>query len=176
MDASPVAGLHLSPTEHVVFGLRVIAPSGRYVDGRLANVSQKVWHLVLSVADTRLLPKQGIELSAAGAVFFSSRNAATDDRSAPLATLDLLVTKPLGHGFAAGGVFGVIERIGDDSGALADRLNGFRGREVALGPTLVWTTKIWPAPLTTSLRWVKTVYDRNRMDRDTPMLPATMPF
>lgn len=171
-----VAGLHLSPVEHLAFGLRVITPSGRYVEGRLANVSQNVWNLVPSVAYTRLLPEQGVELSAVGAVFFSSRNDATNYRSAPLATLDLLATRRVGNGVALGGVLGVIEQIGDDSGALADRLNGFQGREVALGPTLVWTTTLGSAPLTASLRWVTTVYARDRFERDTVMLTATMPF
>ncbi len=171
-----VAGLHLSPTEHLAFGLRVITPSGRYVEGRLANVSQNVWNLVPSVAYTRLLPEQGVELSAVGAVFFSTRNEATNYRSAPLATLDVLATRRLGHGVALGGVLGFIEQIGDDSGALADRLNGFQGRELAIGPTLVWTTTLGGAPLTASLRWMATVYARDRFDRDTLMLTATMPF
>jgi hypothetical protein len=171
-----VAGLHLSPTEHLAFGLRVVTPSGRYVEGRLANVSQNVWNLVPSIAYTRLLPEQSVELSAVGAVFFSTRNKATNYRSAPLATLDVLVTRRLGHGVALGGVLGIIEQIGDDSGALADRLNGFQGRELAIGPTLVWTTTLGGAPLTASLRWMATVYARDRFDRDTLMLTATMPF
>jgi hypothetical protein len=61
------------------------------------------------------------------------------------------------------------------SGPLADKLNGFRGSELALGPIVTYSSKIGSLPLSTSLRWMNTVSQRDRMDRSTVYLSFSVP-
>lgn len=170
-----IASYPISKDEHIALSLRIWAPTGRYVPGQLANLSQNVWTFIPTVAYTRFL-QQGWEASAVGTVNFATRNESTNYQSAPLFTLDLMATRKLADGWAVGGIVGWIEQIGHDSGPLADRLNGFKGREIALGPIVTYSTKVGPLPLSTSLRWLSTVYNRDRMDRDTLYLSFTLPL
>lgn len=170
-----IAGYRRAPDEHWSLSLRVWVPSGRYESGELANLSQNVWTAIPTLAYTRFLPG-GWELSGVATVNFSTRNTATDYRSAPLFTLDLLGTRKLGDAWSVGGVVGWIEQLGNDKGALADRLHGFQGRELALGPIVTYSTKLGSLPLSTSLRWVNTVSQKNRFDRDTFYLSVSVPL
>jgi hypothetical protein len=74
-----------------------------------------------------------------------------------------------------GAIAGWIEQIGKDSGPLADKLNGFRGSELALGPIVTYSSKIGSLPLSSSFRWMNTVSQRNRMDRNTFYLSFSVP-
>jgi hypothetical protein len=170
-----VAGYHFSETEHVSVGLRVWVPTGEYVDGRLANLSQNVWTFVPTASYTRLLAG-GIELSAAATLNIYSRNAATDYHSAPQYTLELLASRKFANGVALGGIAGVIGQFGPDSGPLADRLRGFRGSEVALGPIVTYGTKVTGVPVAAAFRWIKTVSNHDRLDRDTFYLTISLPL
>ena len=171
-----IASHHFSATEHASLSLRVWMPTGRYVSGQLANLSQNVWTFVPTVAYTQLWPAAGVEFSASAGLNLSTRNNATGYRNAPLFTLDALATKRFAEGFAAGLVAGWIEQIGSDSGALADRLNGFRGSEVAVGPIATWSTKLQGIPISTSLRWAATVSNKNRFDRNMVQFSLSLPL
>ncbi|WP_263535252.1 transporter [Paucibacter sp. TC2R-5] len=169
-----VAGYHFSKDEHLSLSLRVWAPTGRYVSGKLVNLSQNVWTAIPTLSYTRYLP-QGWEVSSVATLNFSTRNKASNYQSAPLFTLDVLGSKKLGDGWAMGAIAGWIEQIGKDSGPLADKLNGFRGSELALGPIVTYSSKIGALPLSSSFRWMNTVSQRNRMDRNTFYLSFSVP-
>ena len=48
---------------------------------------------------------------------------------------------------------------------MADRLDGFVGRDLVAGPMVAFDTRLGgKAPLSVSLRWVPTIYSRNRLD------------
>lgn len=70
------------------------------------------------------------------------------------------------------------EQLGDDSGPLADRLNGFRGHDWAVGPIVTYDTRIGArSVLSLSLRWVPTVASKNRLkSTNTFMGTATIVF
>jgi hypothetical protein len=110
-----VAGYHFSKDEHLSLSLRVWAPTGSYVPGKLVNLSQNVWTAIPTLSYTRYLP-QGWEVSSVATLNFSTRNKATNYQSAPLFTLDVLGSKKLGDGWALGAIVGWIEQIGKDSG------------------------------------------------------------
>ncbi len=80
--------------------------------------------------------------------------------------------------WGAGIVMGTVQQLGNDSGPIADRLNGFRGRDFAMGPIVTYDTKLGgKAPLSLSLRWVPTVASKNRLDSTaTVMGSATLVF
>lgn len=171
-----IAGYHFSPTEHGSLSLRVWVPSGRYESGQLANLSHNVWTFIPTASYTRLLPEQGVELSASTGLNFSTTNKASGYRNAPLFTLDLLATKKVAQGWAVGGVVGWIEQLGPDQGTLADRLKGFRGSEVAIGPIGTYSTRVGTQPLSMSLRWLTGITQKNRFDRDMIQFSLSLPL
>lgn len=169
-----IAGYRLSTDEHISFSLRVWIPTGRYESGQLANLSQNVWTFIPTVSYTNFLPG-GWEVSAVTTVNFSTRNNATNYTSAPLFTMDLLGTRKFDESLSAGVILGWVQQLGDDEGPLADRLGGFQGRELAVGPIVTYSTKISDLPLSASLRWLNTVSQHNRFDRNTVYLSLSVP-
>lgn len=160
-----IAGYHFSKTEHLALSFNVWAPTGSYDPSRIANASLNNWTFVPQVAYTKMLPEHGMELDATAALQFYTRNAATDYQNAPLFTLDLMALKRFANGVGLGLIVGTVQQIGNDSGPTADKLNGFVGRDWALGPILTYDTRIdGKLPLSLNLRWVPTVSSTNRLD------------
>ncbi|ABF11401.1 hypothetical protein ACUXAV_005986 [Cupriavidus metallidurans] len=178
MYFSPIiAGYHFSKTSHMALSFNVWAPTGQYDKNALANPSLNNWTFVPQIAFTHLMPEYGLEFNAVGAFQFYTRNTATDYQNAPLFTLDVMGVKKFGK-WGAGIVMGTVQQLGNDSGPIADRLNGFRGRDFAMGPIVTYDTKLGgKAPLSLSLRWVPTVASKNRLDSTaTVMGSATLVF
>lgn len=171
------AGYHSSKTEHASIGLGIWVPTGSYDKSRLANVGLNYWSFVPTVAYTGLWPEHGVEFSALGSVQFNTRNKDTDYQSAPLLTLDALVAKDLGSVWRAGLVAAWVQQLADDNGPLADKLNGFRGYSVALGPIVTYSMKLGGArQLDATLRWTPSIASRNRMEVYDIMFTASVPF
>lgn len=165
------AGYHISETEHVALSLNIWAPTGKYDPARIANTSLNNWTFIPQVAYTKLWPQQGWELDATLGVQFYTRNDATDYQNAPLLTLDVMALKRFPNGAAVGLIVGTVQQLGNDTGPTADRLNGFVGHDLAVGPILTYDTKIdGKLPLSFSLRWVPTVTSKNRLDSDSTVM------
>src|SRR6185503_11324215 len=119
--------------EHMSLSFTVWTPSGDYEAGKLANPGLNVWTFVPSLAYTKFTPDNKIEITTVWGVQFSTENQDTDYKSGVLSTLDLLAIEK--HEKAGiGAVFGWIEQITNDSGELADGLDGFQGRAFGVGP------------------------------------------
>ncbi len=173
-----IAGYHFSKTEHIAFSLNIWAPTGKYDPNSIANVSLNNWTFIPTVAYTKLVPSIGMEFDATAGVQFYTRNSATDYQNAPLFTLDLMALKRFGNGVGVGLIVGTVQQIGNDSGPTADKLNGFRGYDWAVGPIVTYDTKIGgKTPLSMTLRWVPTVSSKNRLSStSTVMATATVAF
>lgn len=80
--------------------------------------------------------------------------------------------------WGAGVVMGTVQQLGNDSGPLANRLNGFGGRDFTMGPIVTYDTRLGgKAPASFSLRWIPTVASKNRLDSTaTVMATATLMF
>ncbi|AMO21783.1 transporter [Ramlibacter solisilvae] len=154
------AGYHISKTEHFSLSLPIYAPTGAYDVNRLANAGQNTWTFMPSVGYTRL--GEASEFSALAAFEFYTPNHATDYHSGVLFRLDALWTTKVAAAWQLGVAGGWIEQVTDDKGATADRLDGFRGRSIGLGPIANWTGKLWNMPGTFSVRWVPEFEARNR--------------
>ena len=160
-----VAGYHFSKTEHVALSFNVWAPTGSYDPNALANAGLNNWTFVPQVAYTKLWPETGVQFDAVAAVQFYTRNKETDYHNAPQFTLDLMALKRFESGWGAGLIVGTVQQIGKDSGEIADRVNGFVGRDWVIGPIVTYDTKVDAKfPLSASLRWVPTVSSKNRLE------------
>ncbi|MQR01519.1 SphA family protein [Glaciimonas soli] len=173
-----IAGYHFSSTDHVALSLNIWAPTGKYDPTSLANVSLNNWTFIPTVSYTKLLPSSGMEFDATAGVEFYTRNHATDYQNAPLFTLDVMGLKRFANGVGAGLVVGTVQQLGNDSGPTADKLNGFRGYDWAVGPIITYDTKLsGKTPLSFALRWIPTVSSKNRpSSTDTVMATATVAF
>ncbi len=139
---TPIIAVYHSKTEHVALSLNIWAPTGKYDPNALANPSLNNWTFVPQVAYTKLFPEHGLEFDAVAGLQFYTRNSATGYQNAPLFTLDTMLLKRFSNGAGVGLIAGTTQQLGDDSGPLADSLNGFRGHDWAMGPIVTYDTKI----------------------------------
>lgn len=160
-----IAGYHFSEAEHVAVSLNIWAPTGKYDKSKLSSPSLNTWTFIPQLAYTKLFSAQNLELDVVAGLEFYTRNSATDYQNAPLFTLDTMLLKRFTGGAGVGLIVGTTQQIGKDSGPLADRLNGFRGHDWAVGPIVTYDTKVGTKnQLSLSLRWVPTVSSTNRLD------------
>jgi len=173
-----VAGYHFSETSHLALSLNIWAPTGKYDEDDLANPSLNTWTFVPQVAYTKVFPESKWQLDMVAGLQLYTRNRATDYRNAPLFSLDVMGRRKFDNGLSAGLVVGTIQQMGNDSGPTADRLNGFKGRDWALGPILTYDRNLANGQsLSLSLRWVPSVSSTNRLDsNDTVMATAALIF
>jgi len=172
-----IASYHVSEVEHWSLGLYVYAPTAEYDPDRLANPGLNVWTVSPGVGYTHLFQKGTLEFSALGAVDWYSENDDTDYRNGLVWRLDALLVKRTASGWGFGGAAGWIQQIQDDSGPTADRLDGFRGRALGLGPMLTYGRK-WKdgAHLDLSLRYLKEFNVKNRFEGEPLMASASFSF
>jgi hypothetical protein len=76
--------------------------------------------------------------------------------------LDLTATKQFDSGWGIGGVVGWIQQIGNDTGGLAQLVDGAEGYSVGAGPIVTWGGKWGKTPLTASLRVIEEFAAKNR--------------
>ncbi|VVD79912.1 phenol degradation protein meta [Pandoraea communis] len=173
-----IAGYHFSENDHFAFSLNIWAPTGQYDPNSLANTGLNNWTFIPQVAYTKYVPSYGLEFDVVAGMQFYTRNNATGYQNAPLFTLDVMGLKKFANGLGVGLVVGTTQQLGHDSGATADRLGGFRGQDVALGPIVTYDTKIdGKLPLSVSARWVPTVSSTNRFkSTQTFMATGTLIF
>lgn len=156
-----IAGFHFSKTEHMSLSLPIYAPSASYDSKKLANDGQNTWTFMPSIAYTRL-GTDGSEFTTMGMLQFYTKNKDTNYRNAPLLISEALWTARVAKDTNLGVVGGLIYQLGDDKGPTADRLNGFRGHAVGLGPIMNWSGKIGGHPGSFSARAVWDVEAKNR--------------
>jgi hypothetical protein len=156
-----IAGFHFSKTDHLSLSLPIYAPSASYDSKKLANDGQNTWTFMPTIAYTHL-GADGSEFTAMGMVQFYTRNDDTDYRNAPLLVSEALWTGRVAKDTNLGVVGGLIYQLSDDKGPTADRLNGFQGNSVGLGPILSWSGKIGGVPGSLSARAVWDVDTKNR--------------
>ncbi len=86
-----------------------------------------------------------------------------------------MLLKRFSNGWGIGAAGGWIEQIGDDEGDLADRLNGFKGHALGIGPVVSWATK-WEGggSLEFQLRYIDEFSVENRIKGEPVMLTASL--
>ncbi|MNX54897.1 hypothetical protein D3C86_856400 [compost metagenome] len=173
-----IAGYHFSETSHMALSLNIWAPTGKYNANDIANPSLNNWTFIPQVAYTKIFPDSGVQLDTVAGIQFYTRNNATDYRNAPIFSMDVMGRKTFGNGVAAGLILGTIQQLGDDKGPTADRLNGFKGRDWALGPIVTYDRQLADKrSLSLSLRWVPTISSTNRLDSNSTFMgTATLVF
>ncbi|TCK97399.1 hypothetical protein B0G74_4108 [Paraburkholderia sp. BL9I2N2] len=174
--APVVAGYHLTKTDHVALSVQIYAPTGAYNPNRLANAGQNTWTFTPTIAYTKLLPQENIELSLNYGLEFYTPNNDTHYHNAPVSVLDLLALKRFSSGWGVGVVGGYIQQIGHDSGGIADVVGGSQGHSVGLGPMITWSGKVQKTPISAALRWVNEFNTSNRPKGNAVQLSVNATF
>lgn len=175
--APVIASYHVSEVEHWSFGAYIYAPTASYDPDRLANPGLNVWTVSPGVGYTHLFQKGTLEFTALGALDWYSRNEDTDYKNGLVWRLDALLLKRTASGWGFGGAAGWIEQIQDDSGPTADRLNGFRGHSLGIGPVISYSRK-WDSGshLEVQFRYISEFNVKNRFEGDPLSLTASFGF
>ncbi len=170
-----IASYHFSETDHMALSLPIYAPTGAYNPDRLANAGQNTWTFSPTIAYTRLLSGGG-EFSTLAAMDFYTRNDDTDYKNGAVFRIDAMWTATIAPQWRLGVVGGWIEQLQDDTGPTADKLHGFKGRSVGLGPIVTWAGKFGNQPASFSARWVHDVDAKNRPKGNGVAVSLTLPF
>lgn len=173
--APVIASYHVSEVEHWSFGLYVYAPTARYEKGRLANLGLNTWTFTPGVGYTHLFDKGSFEFSALAGVDFYTKNDTTDYQNGAVFHLDLLAMKRTPSGWGFGAVAGWIQQLEDDDGPLADRLGGFSGHSLGIGPAITFKKSFSKeSSIDLSLRWVKEYNVKNRLEGEPLVLNVSL--
>lgn len=162
--APVIASYHVSEVEHWSFGVYIYAPTADYTKGDLVNNGLNIWTFSPAVGYTHLFQQGTLEFSALAGIDIYTKNTATDYSNGSVFRLDSLLMKrtPSGWGFGLAG--GWIQQIDKDTGPLADRLDGFEGHSLGIGPAIDFT-KSWSKQdkVSLTLRWLKEFDVKNRI-------------
>ena len=172
--APVIASHHFSQTQHISFGLYVSAPTGDYKPGRLANLSLNTWVFSPTLGYTALFDQGSLEWSTSTAADFYTKDDATNYQNGTVFRIDSLLVKRFPTGWGVGAVAGWIYQLEDDTGPIADRLNGFKGHSLAFGPMVNYLKKWEGGQAEFSLRWLHEFDVSNRLKGNGGMLTATI--
>lgn len=171
-----MAGYHFDETRHLSLALYISTPTGDFDPDRFANPSLNAWVYSPTVSYTQLFQKGSVDWSTAVGVDFSTKNEDTDYRSGAVLHVDTQLVKHFENGWGLGGVAGWIEQVSDDTGPLADRLDGFRGSAWALGPAVTYQRKWGESTFAFSARWLHEFGVERRLAGNPVMVSGSVTF
>jgi hypothetical protein len=174
--APVIASRHFSQTQHLSLSLYIYAPTGDYEVGKLANPGLNVWTYSPTLGYTQLFQRGTLEWSSVAAVDFYSKNDDTDYQNGAVFRLDSLLVKRFHNGWGIGAAGGWIEQLEDDDAAIADRLDGFKGHSLAIGPLVTYARKWDGGQVEFSARWLHEFDVENRFEGDPFLLSASIQF
>lgn len=163
--APVIASYHIDEVRHVSMGLYVYAPTAEYHADRVANAGLNIWTVSPTVGYTQLMRQGTLEFSVQGALDWYSKNDDTDYKNGIVWRTEALLVQRYKNGWGFGAAAGWIEQLEDDDGALADQLDGFKGRAFGLGPVITYS-KAWEGGqhIDVSFRYLGEFAVKNRFD------------
>lgn len=171
-----IAGYHIDANRHVSLSLNISAPTGDYQIGRLANPSLNTWVYTPTVSYTQLIHEKTLEWSTTTGVDIYSNNDATDYQSGAVFHVDSLLVQRFANGWGIGAIGSWVQQLQDDSGPTADRLDGFKGHALGLGPVASYTKRWDGGQVEFSARWLKEFDVKNRLRGDPLLVTAAVSF
>ncbi len=150
----------------------IIAPTGSYEVGRLANTGKNFWTVEPTLGLVYLGQKNGREFSLFTGMDFNSENEDTDYKSGTQFHVESTIAQ---HFAAAGGLLGAgatgywYEQITGDSGSGAT-FGGFEAKTIGIGPVVSYVRNVGGHDLLTELKWLTETETKRRLDGDTIFL------
>jgi hypothetical protein len=167
----PALGFHHSEKLHSILALDLIAPTGRYDRGDLANIGRNYWDIEPVLAVSYIDPA-GLNVDVKTMYDFNLTNPATDYRSGQELHMDYAVGWGLGNGWVVG-VGGYAYRQTTNDRQDGETIENNKGRAFAIGPSVKYTSNDgWFL----TAKWEQETQVRNRAEGDAYWLKLTVPF
>jgi hypothetical protein len=167
----PALGFHHSEKFHSILALDMIAPTGRYDRGDLANTGRNYW-VIEPVYAMSYVDPNGFNLDAKVMYDFNRENPATDYRSGQEFHVDYAVGWGLGNGWVLG-VGGYYYRQTTDDRQNGETIEDNKGRALAIGPSIKYTSNNgWFV----TGKWEQETEVRNRAQGNAYWMKLTVPF
>jgi hypothetical protein len=182
-DALNVGDIYITPLIlgwhagdlHWNTALSVIAPTGRYQQGALANTGLNYWTVLPQFSITYFEPKSGWDISAAFAFAVNTQNQATNYRTGDIVHLDWAVGKQITPAWKIGVVGYVMDQVTGDSGAGAV-LGPNEASVWALGPAATYGFEIGNTPISILAKWTHEVHASHTFQGDTVTAAVSFAF
>ncbi|MGY3175619.1 hypothetical protein ACVWYU_005044 [Pseudomonas sp. TE12234] len=167
----PALGFHHSDKFHSILALDMIAPTGSYDRGDLANTGRNYW-VIEPVYAMSYVDPSGLNLDAKVMYDFNRENPATNYRSGQEFHVDYAVGWGLGNGWVLG-VGGYYYRQTTDDRQNGETIEDNKGRALAIGPSIKYTSKEgWFV----TGKWEQETEVRNRAQGNAYWMKLTVPF
>lgn len=171
MIFGPALGFHHSDKLHSILALDLIAPTGAYDRGDLANPGRNYW-VIEPVYAVSYIDPDGLNIDAKTMYDFNLRNRATDYRSGQELHVDYAVGWGLGNGWVVG-VGGYALYQTTDDRQHGERIKDNKGRAFAIGPSLKYTSRDgWFL----TAKWQRETEVRNRAEGNAYWMKLTISF
>lgn len=168
----PAVAFHHSPRLHTVVGFDLVAPTGSYRQGDLANIGRNYWS-VQPIYTMSYIDPAGFNGDFKLTFNFNRRNTATDYRSGSEVYLDYSAGWGLGNGWVLGVGGYAMRQLTDDKVAGVSVPGGNKGSAFAIGPSLKYDNgKGWF--ITAKLQQEMSV--RNRPEGSALWIKTIIPF
>ncbi len=167
----PSIGWH-SATFHQMVSLLAVLPTGSYEATRAVNVGRNYYALQADYAASWFFAR-GWELSGMFKMIFNAKNHSDGYKSGIETDLDYAVNYHMPYGFFAGvGGYWHNQLTNDTLNGNVVDSNGYRVRDIAVGPQIGWGTQKYGG----YLAWQHQVYARNTSKGDLLWLNAFVKF
>jgi hypothetical protein len=132
--------------------LSVVAPTGKYDSGDLANTGLNYWTVLPQFAVSYFDPKSGWDVSAAVAYTINTENTETDYQTGGIFHLDWAVGKQITPHWKLGLTGYLMDQVTGDSGSGA-KLGSSKSRVWAIGPAAQYSFLLGKIPVAVLAKW-----------------------
>ena len=161
--------------------LFMVAPTGTFVKGHLANVSKNIWYFDPVLGLSYLSHKTGTELTVFAGVGFATEDQDTGYQNGDVFHLEATLQQylPLGSkqnllGIGVNGFY--FQQITGDSGPGARLLGANEGTDIGLGPVVTFIHSSSKYNFSVQAKWLREIDTKNRLSGDWVWVAAGVEF
>lgn len=158
--------------------LPIVAPTGGYQVGRLANPGLNYWTFDPTIGTSYNNDKIGFNSALHIGISANTKNQATDYKSGATLHFDGSIQQllPVGSGYVGVGAEAFyLKQVTADS-STSTRLGDFKGYTVGVGPVLSYIQPLGKQTFATEFRWLPELGVKNRLEGDYFWLKAVYQF
>ena len=150
---------------HFALAEYIVAPTGEYDTGDLANTGLNYWTFDTDVTVTYLNEKTGQDYSINIGYNYNTENSDTDYQTGQELHIDYMINQFLSESWAVGIHGFYLKQVTGDSGDGAI-LGDFKAEAAGVGPALLWNPKRFDQKITFVVKWLHEYDTERRVEGD----------
>jgi hypothetical protein len=175
MVALPLTvGIHFSENNNLAVSTMIFAPTGQWRPANLSNLGMGEWTVMPNVGHTYLWKKRGLEFDNFIGFDIYTQNTTAKYTSGTMFHWDGMVIQYLSKMVGFGVIGSNLTLVTNDTGSVANFLQGFEGRAWGVGPLVLYVAKVEKPGVVLQLRWVNEFKVTNLLKGNTLMLGVTV--